>query len=81
MTLSHSLEHFPDLNEIFQDIFYLLKNDGSVLIAVPNSSGWQAKLFGMNWLQLDVPRHLFHFDPKSLAFCLQKYGFEIKKIS
>jgi SAM-dependent methyltransferase len=81
ITLWHSLEHFPDLNEVLNDISYLLKDDGLVFIAVPNSSGWQAKLFGMNWLHLDVPRHLFHFDPKSLAFCLQKYGFEINDIS
>ncbi len=81
ITLWHSLEHFPDLNEVLNDICYLLKDDGLVFIAVPNSSGWQAKLFGMNWLHLDVPRHLFHFNPKSLAFCLQKYGFKIKNIT
>jgi SAM-dependent methyltransferase len=81
ITLWHSLEHFPDLNEVLNDVSYLLKDNGSVFIAVPNSSGWQAKLFGMNWLHLDVPRHLFHFNPKSLTFCLQKYGFEIKNIT
>jgi SAM-dependent methyltransferase len=81
ITLWHSLEHFPNLNEVFEDVSYLLKDDGLVFIAVPDSSGWQSKLFGMNWLHLDVPRHLFHFNPKSLTFCLQKYGFKIKNIS
>jgi 2-polyprenyl-3-methyl-5-hydroxy-6-metoxy-1,4-benzoquinol methylase len=81
ITLWHSLEHFTNLIEVLDDVDYLLKDNGLIFIAVPNSSGWQAKLFGVNWLHLDVPRHLFHFDPKSLAFCLQKYRFEIKKIS
>jgi 2-polyprenyl-3-methyl-5-hydroxy-6-metoxy-1,4-benzoquinol methylase len=77
ITLWHSLEHFPDLTEVLADISSLLKADGILLIAVPNSSGWQAKLFGKTWLHLDVPRHLFHFNQKSLAFCLQAYGFEV----
>lgn len=77
ITLWHSLEHFPDLTEVLTDISSLLKPDGVVLIAVPNSSGWQAKLFGKTWLHLDVPRHLFHFNRKSLVFCLQEFGFEV----
>lgn len=75
----HTLEHFNDPNATLADIGKLLKSDGVLLIAVPNFGGWQSRLFGRNWLHLDVPRHLWHFTQDSLNRLLSQHGFEVKR--
>ena len=60
ITLWHSLEHMPDINAMMQQLRKLLNRDGTVIIAVPNNNSLQAKVFGKDWLALDVPRHLYH---------------------
>ena len=74
VTMWHTLEHFPDPLGILREVTRLLRPDGAVLIAVPNADGLQAKAFGPSWLHLDVPRHLFHFGPRSLQTLLAKAG-------
>lgn len=75
VTLWHSLEHLRDPRTTLSRIKEMLRPDGALLVAVPDNSGWQAKLFGRHWLHLDVPRHLFHFDRRSLAALLEGAGF------
>lgn len=72
ITLWHSLEHFPDPLQLLQQLTGLLNPNGVIIIAVPNFSGWQARLFGRGWLHLDVPRHLWHFSRQALLLMLQQ---------
>jgi len=67
ITLWHSLEHMTEPGKMLKQIKALLKQDGKVIIAIPDSDGWQAKLFGRYWLHLDVPRHLYHFTHVSVS--------------
>jgi hypothetical protein len=46
-------------------------------VAVPNFDSLQAKFFGRHWFHLDVPRHYFHFGPKSLESLLSRYKLRI----
>lgn len=78
VTLWHTLEHFKNPREVLENAFELLRKDGVLLVAVPDAGGFQAKIFGKNWLHLDVPRHLFHFDFNSLEMLLKQNGFAIK---
>ncbi len=80
ITLWHSLEHMPDINAMMQQLRKLLNRDGTVIIAVPNNNSLQAKVFGKDWLALDVPRHLYHFDPQSLSRCMEQNGFAVQRI-
>jgi SAM-dependent methyltransferase len=75
LTLWHSLEHMADPLETLTRARRLLDRDGVLLAAVPNARGLQASLFGPDWLHLDVPRHLVHFDPESLVHLLDRSGF------
>ena len=77
ITMWHSLEHIRDIKSTLFSIAGLLAPQGRLIIAVPNSRSLQAKLFGPRWLHLDVPRHLYHFDPGSLRFSLENAGFRI----
>jgi SAM-dependent methyltransferase len=76
VTLWHSLEHMRDPRRTLETIRSLLAEDGVVLIAVPDNGGWQARLFGTRWFHLDVPRHLFHFEQRSLETLLRSAGFQ-----
>lgn len=75
-TLWHSLEHFRDPRATLEQVRDRLRPGGSVLIAVPDAGGAQARLFGAHWRHLDVPRHLFHFTRGSLLGLLERAGFE-----
>lgn len=76
ITLWHSLEHFCDVRVTLHELSKRLTAGGRLIVAVPDNSGWQARLFRRHWLHLDVPRHLFHFDRRSLSFALTQAGFQ-----
>jgi hypothetical protein len=75
-TFWHSLEHLEDPLAVLCDAANLMKPGGIVVVAVPNFSSVQARAGGRHWLHLDVPRHLSHFSPTSLARTLRAAGFE-----
>jgi SAM-dependent methyltransferase len=75
VTLWHSLEHLPDPLGTLAAARRLLSPDGRLVVAVPDNGGWQARIFGRRWFHLDVPRHLYHFDARSLAGLLERAGF------
>lgn len=75
------LEHLEDPIKTLKQLNPLIKPAGRLIIGVPNFGGWQSKIGGAKWLHLDVPRHLFHFSPQSLQYCLNQSGFAITQIS
>lgn len=76
ITMWHSLEHVDDPLGYFVEAGRVLKDGGILAVEIPNFRSWQARIFGKNWFHLDVPRHLFHFSPKSAGILFQKAGFE-----
>jgi SAM-dependent methyltransferase len=77
ITLWQVLEHLAHPNESLEEIHKLLRDSGILVIAVPNLSSVQARLFRGRWYHLDVPRHLFHYDPGSLRKLLANHGFKV----
>jgi 2-polyprenyl-3-methyl-5-hydroxy-6-metoxy-1,4-benzoquinol methylase len=77
ITLWHVLEHFEDLSEIMEKIYGLLSPDGIAVIAVPNCSSYDAKHYRAYWAGYDIPRHLWHFTPKTMDLLAKKFGFTI----
>jgi SAM-dependent methyltransferase len=80
ITAWHVLEHFPDPLAELQTIGKLLAPGGSLILAVPDAEGTQARLWGRKWFHLDVPRHLHHFSKRSLDLHLAKTGFAIERV-
>jgi 2-polyprenyl-3-methyl-5-hydroxy-6-metoxy-1,4-benzoquinol methylase len=78
ITMWHVLEHIHQMNEALDMVKELLAPDGVLIVAVPNSNSWDAQKFGKYWAAYDVPRHLYHFNEKSLNQLLSKHGFEIR---
>ena len=78
--MSHSLEHFPSPVEALRRIHRVLKEDGLLVVHVPNVHSLEFKLFGRWWFQLDPPRHFYHFDRASLTAALAKAGFSTQVV-
>jgi SAM-dependent methyltransferase len=80
ITLWHSLEHLGNPTAALADLARMLAPGGTLVVAVPDSTGWQARLFNRHWLHLDVPRHLYHFSPPSLRTALHGAGLDIVRV-
>lgn len=80
ITSWHVLEHLSDPNDFMVCINKLLKQNGLLVIEVPNILSWQAKLGKNHWFHLDMPRHLFHYSKNSINLLLEMAGFNILKI-
>jgi 2-polyprenyl-3-methyl-5-hydroxy-6-metoxy-1,4-benzoquinol methylase len=77
ITLWHVLEHLHDLHGTWEHLKRLLTTEGVLLIAVPNHQSYDAKHYQQYWAAYDVPRHLWHFSPKSLKILAHQHGFQI----
>ena len=79
ITLWHVLEHVHLLNETLAQLATLLKPDGVLLIAVPNVESLDAQHYRELWAAYDVPRHLYHFEPKTMAQLFKKHKLAIRR--
>lgn len=80
ITLWHVLEHVHALHNYLDQFHALLKQDGVLLIAVPNYTSGDASYYQQYWAAYDVPRHLYHFSPKAMRTLMEKHGFRVLRI-
>jgi 2-polyprenyl-3-methyl-5-hydroxy-6-metoxy-1,4-benzoquinol methylase len=80
ITLWHVLEHIPDLNEKLKNLSQLLTLNGTLFIAVPNHTSYDAKHYQSYWAGYDVPRHLWHFSKQSMQTLVHNHGLKIVDI-
>ncbi|MBM3329603.1 MAG: class I SAM-dependent methyltransferase [Calditrichaeota bacterium] len=77
ITFWHALEHIPDPLGALALARQLLKETGYLLIAVPNCSALDARLYGRHWVAYDAPRHLWHFTPDTLPALAARASFHL----
>lgn len=80
ITINHVLEHLSNPDKQIKETYRILKKGGVLIIGIPNSNSLAYRIFGKNWHQLDVPRHLCNYSDKNIKILLEKNGFMIKKI-
>jgi SAM-dependent methyltransferase len=80
ITLWHVLEHVHTLNETLAQLISLLKPDGTLVIAVPNVDSLDAQHYRQDWAAYDVPRHLYHFSPKTMTQLLKKHKMQVVEV-
>ncbi len=81
VTMWDVLEHVHDPLATLREINRILKDDGMLVLRVPNLASWDARLFGETWAGLDAPRHLYVFSPETLAALLAQARFETVDLS
>lgn len=79
ISLWHVLEHIYPLADRIRKFHELLKDDGTLFIAVPNHKALDAKIYGAHWAAWDVPRHIYHFDHYSITSLMHRHGFILIK--
>ena len=77
----HVLEHVAGLDGLFTTINKVIKKNGKLIIAVPNSNANEIKRYKSHWAAYDVLRHLYHFQKSSIKSIADKYGFVVEKIN
>lgn len=74
--LHHSFEHMPNPLESLKEIHRILNTKSYALIRVPVAS-YAYQEYGVNWVQLDAPRHFYLHTVESMKILAKTTGFEI----
>lgn len=80
ITLHHSFEHMPDPMMAMRQLRRLLRDDGTALIRIPVASSDAWRRYGVNWVQLDAPRHLFLHTVRSIEHLAAAAGMQVADV-
>ena len=81
ITAWHSIEHVHELQKTVSRMYDLLDEKGTLIVATPNYLSFDARYYKNFWAAYDAPRHLWHFDKKSLKEVFENKGFKLIKSS
>ena len=79
VTMWHVMEHIQEPGRMWDELHRTLADNGVAIVAVPNCSSYDAQKYKQHWAAYDVPRHLWHFTPKTIALWAGKHGFTLEK--
>lgn len=77
LTMWHFLEHTSEPEVYLNAASGLLKQEGLLVVDVPNYESTDAQKIWSQWTGWSVPFHIYHYTPSSLERLLRKNGFEI----
>lgn len=80
VTMRHVQEHIPEPVELLRECRRILKPGGTLVSVVPNAASWEHKRFKDHWVALEPPRHLWLFNPVSLAKVCDLSGLEVVRL-
>ena len=81
VVLYHVLEHLDRPLEYLTEAHRLLRDDGLLVVEVPDSSAPAFRALGRRSFTFDHPHHLFFFTPQPLRALLEHAGFEVSHTS
>jgi ubiquinone/menaquinone biosynthesis C-methylase UbiE len=80
ITMWHVLEHVPNLEEQILELKRMLKNDGTLIVAVPNYKSLDAQTYQDYWAAYDVPIHFWHFSKRSIELIFSEFNMELVNV-
>jgi 2-polyprenyl-3-methyl-5-hydroxy-6-metoxy-1,4-benzoquinol methylase len=81
ITFHHSFEHIDNPHETLNKAYKLLATGGYCIIRIPTVSSYAWQRYGVNWFQLDAPRHIFLHSVESMNLLASEAGFKLIKIT
>jgi SAM-dependent methyltransferase len=75
----HVLEHLPHPRAAVRQAEEWLRPGGRLFLALPNHNCWERRVFGTCWSPWDLPRHLYHFELRTLSRLLGEEGLSITR--
>ncbi|MFY0642850.1 MAG: class I SAM-dependent methyltransferase [Bacteroidia bacterium] len=79
ITYHHSFEHIPNPLEHMKKVSELLNPAGVCIIRIPTVSSYAWEHYGVNWVQLDAPRHFFLHSAQSMKVLANHAALELYK--
>ncbi len=80
VTMWQAIEHLHDPKSVLDEVNRILKDDGLLLMGMPNIDSFEFFIFKHNWPALEIPRHLYQFSPSTITMLLTRTGFGVEKI-
>lgn len=77
ITMWHVLEHVYELRKDVAQIVNVLKDDGVLVVAVPNRNSFDATYYKEFWAAYDLPIHLYHFVPEDIKSLFGQFEMEV----
>ena len=78
--LNHVFEHMENPLEAMAQIKNILAYNGKILLRIPVFDTYAWRRYGVNWVQIDAPRHLFIYSTKSMKLICDLFGLNIMHI-
>jgi 2-polyprenyl-3-methyl-5-hydroxy-6-metoxy-1,4-benzoquinol methylase len=75
--MHHAFEHMLEPAALLKDIYSVLNPGGQVVIRIPVAGSYAWRKYGVNWVQLDAPRHAFIHSVKSMELLCKQTGFQL----
>lgn len=79
ITLWHVLEHISDLNQTIRELKQRIAKNGKLIVAVPNHEAYDQQIYKEHWAAYDLPRHLYHFDQKTMRTLMKNHHLKLVK--
>jgi 2-polyprenyl-3-methyl-5-hydroxy-6-metoxy-1,4-benzoquinol methylase len=75
------IEHLVNPEEFIKKASYETKRNGRIYITTGDISAWLPKKQKAKWRMIHPPTHVHYFTKNSITKLLNKYGYEIERIS
>ncbi len=79
--MNHSLEHIECPNQVLDEAYRILADNGKLMIGVPNRDSFNARVFGRYWHHLALPVHTFSYSVQTLSRMLSKHNFDVERVA
>lgn len=81
IVFDHSFEHIKEEQDTLNDVRRLLTPTGTCLIRIPVKTDYIWSKYGVNWVQIDAPRHFYLHTLKSMQILCEQAKLEISTLA
>ena len=75
VAMIHAVEHVPNPRQMVRDIYRILKDDGVLIVVVPNFASWSSEKDGASRKWLQPENYYSHFTPQAIARVVERESF------